>query len=231
MPVADPPRGSTTQLLTLWEEQSTASERLCADILRLEGFENVDPQSPLGGPDGGKDILCEKGGLRFVAACHFPHGKIAYACTRNKFREDLKLSLHHERDGFIFMTNQQLAPLQRAELEKEAANKKKRCLVFHREHLRVVLDSPNGYGVRLRHLNIPLSTEEQFAYFATANESTASAIGANTRAIERLTDRIERIGNAQMGLALKTTAVITRRGTCGCRDPSRLPPWRLTDCP
>jgi len=161
-----------------------------------------------GGPDGGKDILCEKRGLRYVAACHFPHGTIKYTSTRKKFRDDLALSLRHARDGFIFMTNQQLTPLQRAELEKEAAKQKKRCLVFHREHLRVVLDSPNGYGVRLRHLNIPLSTEEQFAYFATTNETTASAVAANTRAIERLTDRIERIGNAQMGLALKTTAVI-----------------------
>jgi hypothetical protein len=49
------PEISTSTVLRDWDKQSTASERLCAEILRLEGFENVDPQSPMGGTELEKD--------------------------------------------------------------------------------------------------------------------------------------------------------------------------------
>jgi hypothetical protein len=113
-------------VLREWDKQSTAAERLCADLLRLEGFEGVDPQSPIGGPDGGKDLLCEKGGVTFVAACYFPHEQLVFSASRNKFAADLGSSLKHKRDGFIFMTNQQLSPGERTELEKAAALEGKR---------------------------------------------------------------------------------------------------------
>jgi hypothetical protein len=65
---------STTILLTQWEKGSSDAERLCADLLRMESFQDVDPQHPLGGRDGGKDILCQKDGNTFVAAVYFPRG-------------------------------------------------------------------------------------------------------------------------------------------------------------
>ena len=45
-----------------WIDGSTKAERLAAEILLLSGFLSVDPQCPLGGPDGLKDTLCEKNG-------------------------------------------------------------------------------------------------------------------------------------------------------------------------
>jgi len=45
------PQISTTILLTNWEKGSGDAERLCADLLRIDAFEEVDPQHALGGPD------------------------------------------------------------------------------------------------------------------------------------------------------------------------------------
>ena len=50
----------TEYKLKLWREGQTNAERFAADLLLLDGFSSVSPQSPLGGPDGLKDVLCEK---------------------------------------------------------------------------------------------------------------------------------------------------------------------------
>jgi hypothetical protein len=39
-----------------WRYGNTQAERLCAAMLYLESFQDVDPQHPLGGPDGLKDV-------------------------------------------------------------------------------------------------------------------------------------------------------------------------------
>jgi fido (protein-threonine AMPylation protein) len=192
----------------MWDRQSAAAEKMAADILRLEGFLNVDPQSPMGGRDGGKDILCEKDGMRFVAACHFSNDDLNFAAVKKKFKSDLAAALCHKRDGFIFITNQQLTPGDRAKLEEVARLEGQRCLIHHREYLRVVLDSPSGYGLRLRHLGISLTPEEQSAFFAAADASTAAALRVHTLAIDRLTGEVARIAKAQMGLIVETMAVV-----------------------
>jgi fido (protein-threonine AMPylation protein) len=199
---------ATSNALRMWDSQSTAAERMCADILRLEGFQNVDPQSPLGGPDGGKDILCDKDGIDFIAACHFSNKDLSFTAIKKKFSADLKTALQRGRKGFIFMTNQLLTPGYRNKLEVLAGQKGQRCLIFHREYLRVVLDSPQGYGLRLRHLDLGLTPEEQSAFFATADASTAAALTVHTRAINRLTGQVTRIARAQLGFMVESFAVV-----------------------
>ena len=199
---------STTILLTNWEKGSGDAERLCADLLRLEAFEDVDPQHPLGGPDGGKDILCKKDGNTFVAAVHFPRERINFTATTGKFSNDLEASLKHKMSGFIFLTNQDLTVGERTDLEKIAAGKGKRCLIYHRERLRVTLDSPAGYGLRLRHLHVPMSNEEQAAFFAASGQSFTDALKAQTRAIDALARRIDRFGQQGQEFLLRTAAVV-----------------------
>ena len=199
---------STTILLSNWEKDSGDAERLCADLLRIETFENVDPQHPLGGPDGGKDILCSKEGNSFVAAVHFPRKPIAFSATKTKFTSDLKESLKHNRNGFIFLTNQELKVGERSTLEKMAAGKGKRCLIYHRERLRVMLDSPTGYGLRLRHLGAAMSNEEQAAFFAKSSQSFTEALNVQTRAIDSLGRRIDRFGQQGLSLISETAAVV-----------------------
>ena len=46
--------------LSFWRSGSTQAERLAASALRLSGYEEIDPQSPLGGPDGKKDSQTAK---------------------------------------------------------------------------------------------------------------------------------------------------------------------------
>ena len=66
-------RTMDTELKLLnWREGPTKAERLCANILCLEGFASVDPQCPLGGPDGKKDLLCTLNGWTYVGAVFFP---------------------------------------------------------------------------------------------------------------------------------------------------------------
>ncbi len=206
--MASPPTYSTALVLQNWEKQSTAAERLAADVLRLEGFSGIDPQSPLGGPDGGKDILCAKEGVEFVAACYFPTGDQDFGQVERKFGSDLGSAHKHERDGFIFITNQRLTPGERTTLELAASAAGKRCLIYHREYLRVVLDSPSGYGVRLKHLGIPLSTEEQFAYFATRDAGMSSALAEHTRAIETLVRQVDALGRRTGEMLAHSAAVI-----------------------
>lgn len=176
----------TTTILKTWDEQSTTAERLCGDILRLNGFDSIDPQQPRGGKDGGKDILCSKDGVTFVAACYFPHDPVTFAKIKRKFSEDLAASTKYGRDGFIFMTNQHLSPTERTVLEKLAGSANKRALIMHREYLRIALDSPQGYGIRFRHLRISMTPEEQFAYFSSTRDNMADAIAETARAIDRL---------------------------------------------
>ena len=71
--------------LSFWRDGSTKSERLAAAALKLSGYEEIDPQNPLGGPDGKKDIVCIKGGVRWVAAVFFPGGPKSFPAVKKKY--------------------------------------------------------------------------------------------------------------------------------------------------
>lgn len=174
----------------------------------MDAFGDVDPQHPLGGPDGGKDVLCTKEGNTFVAAIHFPCEPISFSATKKKFTADLTASLKHDRGGFIFLTNQNLTVGERSKLEKIAAGKGKRCLIYHCERLRVMLDSPAGYGLRLRHLNVPMSNEEQAAFFEASGQSVTEALKAQTQAIESLAQRIDRFRQQGQDFLVRSAAVV-----------------------
>lgn len=208
---------STAILLAQWEKGSVDAERLCADLLRLDDFEDVDPQHPRGGPDGGKDILCAKDGNTFVAAVHFARDPIKFGKTKEKFKSDLSASTKHNCDGFIFLTNQELNVGERSELERLAAAAAKRCLIYHRERLRVMLDSPQGYGLRLGHLGFAMSMEEQAAFFASSGQNLTKALKAQTRAIEELSRRVVQVGQKSIDFIAHSAAVVID----AVRDPDR----------
>jgi len=50
-------RIATETVLQDWRYGQVQAERLCAELLYLGGYQLVDPQCPLGGPDGLKDVL------------------------------------------------------------------------------------------------------------------------------------------------------------------------------
>lgn len=156
----------TEYKLLNWRGDSLNAERMCADILIMQDFESVDPQSPLGGPDGTKDILCQKSGWQYLAGVYFPPLPKTFNSIKKKFTDDYKGVKKNKVDGIIFMTNQKLTPTNKKNLKSIAKKDKKTCIIFDNESIRVLLDSGLGLPIRLNHLKIKLSKSDQIAFFS-----------------------------------------------------------------
>ena len=101
---------SDTELkLLFWRNGQPSSERLASTILSLSGYEDIDPQLPLGGPDGMKDILCIKGDRKWVGAIYFPLSPQRFPAIKKKFHSDLNGAAKYSRN-LVFITNQNLTP-------------------------------------------------------------------------------------------------------------------------
>jgi hypothetical protein len=157
---------STESELRDWRSGQTNAERMCAAILAIEGYTDIDPQAPLGGPDDKKDILARRAGHRFVVAVFFPHTHQNFASIKRKFAEDRRGVARHRSDGFVFMVNQPLTLGERQQLEDLGGPLDE---LYHLERLRHALDSPSGYGLRLEYLRRSMTVEEQIAFFSTLN--------------------------------------------------------------
>lgn len=149
-----------------WRGDSLNAERMCADILVMQDYESVDPQCPLGGPDGTKDLLCRKGGWSYVGAVYFAPIPKTFKSIKAKFIGDYKGVAKNKADGIIFMTNQKLTPSNKKALQNIADKDKAKCIIFDNEALRALLDSALGLPIRLQHLKIKLSEDEQLAFFS-----------------------------------------------------------------
>lgn len=152
---------NTFQILINWDKGRVFSERMAAKILAIEGYENVDPQSPIGGPDGKKDIICTKYGKKFVVGCYFPSSQKSFKDIESKFGDDIEGVKNHQADGFIFLTNQKITPTERINL---TSGHNFETTIYHGERVCGILDSPKGYGVRLEYLGVELSREEQISF-------------------------------------------------------------------
>jgi hypothetical protein len=137
---------NTYQILLHWDKGQAFAERMSAKILAIEEFNEIDPQSPGGGPDGTKDILCSKDGEDFLIGCYFPSGQKNISDIKAKFETDFKGVAKNNADGFIFITNQKITPTERAEL---IAGRNAETEIYHGERVLGILDGPKGYGVRL----------------------------------------------------------------------------------
>lgn len=186
--------------LSFWRDGSTKSERLAAALLTLSGYREIDPQSPLGGPDGKKDILCVKGGLTWVGAVYFAIGPKRFTDVKKKFNLDL-IGAPQGPEGFAFVTNQSLSPKQRSALEELAEDAGKRAEIFHLQRLVNLLDSASGYGARIRFLEIPMTPEEQLSWVDETNSQMARALSSNTGEVRALRASIERLGQGQAHVA------------------------------
>jgi len=151
---------NTYQVLVHWDKGQAFAERMAAKLLALEGYSEIDPQCPMGGPDGTKDILCTKDGKSFVVGCYFSSGQKDLKAITDKFSDDYKGLAKNKADGFIFVTNQKITPGERVDLISKHPSSE----VFHGERVCGALDSPKGYGVRLEYLGIELDKAEQISF-------------------------------------------------------------------
>lgn len=157
--------------LKLWRGGQASAERLAANVLHLDGFSSVDPQCPLGGPDGLKDVICEKNGWDYVGAAYFPGSEMKFKDIKDKFIHDLAGVEKNKVDGIVFVTNQPITPTERKLLVKTATDASAKAIIYHLERIRLLLDSPSGYGLRLEYLDIDMSREEQLSFFSQWNRS------------------------------------------------------------
>jgi hypothetical protein len=151
---------NTFQIMLNWDKGQPFAERMAAKILRIEGYTNLDPQCPTGGPDGTKDILCQKDGRKLVAGCYFPNGQKPISDISDKFSDDYKGVAKNHVDGFVFITNQKITPNERMGITSKFSSSE----ILHGERVVGVLDSPKGYGVRLEYLGIELTKAEQISF-------------------------------------------------------------------
>lgn len=142
----------TWHRLREWTNGQAPSERLAAQVLLDQGFESIDPSHPLGGPDGGKDAVCEKDGRRWVMAAYFSRGKKSFAAIQSKFLEDMAGARAQQAYGVAFVTNQELTLAQRESLTGSAAPLA--VDLYHLERLTLILDSPPMADVRKQFLGI-----------------------------------------------------------------------------
>jgi fido (protein-threonine AMPylation protein) len=189
---------NTIHVLTSWQSGSEQAERLCNTLLHIEGFEAIDPQCPLGGRDGLKDLVCKKDGKKWVAACFFPPTKQTVKEVIEKFEHDLGGVIKNKANGIVFFTNQPLTPGERTKFLQKA--KPHDAEVYHVERIRGILDSPKGYGARLEYLRIAMETEEQISFWSAFNSEVT----------EKLLRQEDRMGSIDKKLDLilaRTTAI------------------------
>lgn len=144
----------TWHRLQEWTNGQGQSERLAAQLLRFDGYEGIDPSHPLGGPDGGADILCTKDGRRCLAAVYFPRGQQTFTTIKSKFVSDLRKAEAQlpPVNRFLFVTNQELRLGERKELTDETESHE--VEILHLEWITVALDSPEMHSVRSQFLGI-----------------------------------------------------------------------------
>jgi hypothetical protein len=135
-----------------WTKGQTPSERLAAQVLLRDGYSNLDPSHPLGGPDGGRDAIANRGNERFAMAVYFPRGPQPFNTTKAKFQSDLASASKHEIQGLAFVTNQEITLGQREELR--GLSTLLAIDFFHLERITTLLDEPDMAAIRAQFLDI-----------------------------------------------------------------------------
>lgn len=131
------------------------SERMAALILDEEGYGNIDPAHPLGGPDGGADALIQRNGETWVMAVYFPRGQKGIQEISDKFVSDIEKARTKvpKPVGVAFVTNQELRLAEREQLRTLGGETD--VDLFHLERLTTILDRPGMASVREQFLGIP----------------------------------------------------------------------------
>jgi len=181
----------TETTLKDWRYGQTQAECLCAGILNVEGYQSIDPQCPLGGPDGLKDIVCYKDGNKFISAAFFPTSENSFGKIKTKFKDDFEGVKKNGAQGFIFIVNQKLSPSERDELKIIATDKEAVCEIYHLQRIQGILDSPKGYGLRIEYLRITMSTEEQYGFWAVWSNDFRDFFRKQQESMDSLSSRID----------------------------------------
>jgi hypothetical protein len=117
-----------------------------------DGYANLDPSHPLGGPDGKKDALAQKDGTKWVMAVYFPRSQQSFSGIKTKLLDDVPGVAAAGADGLAFVTNQELTLGERKDLRDAAAPVS--IELYHLERITAVLDRPAMAAARKQFLDI-----------------------------------------------------------------------------
>ncbi|MCU1250094.1 MAG: hypothetical protein JWQ49_3123 [Edaphobacter sp.] len=184
-------RPSTESVLREWRYGQPQAERLVGALMHLEGFKSVDPQHPLGGPDGTKDILATRNGRTWLGAAYFPTTEKTFTAIKKKFCDDFAGVEKHNASGFAFFVNHHLSISERDTLKAGAGQTE--VEIYHLERIRGTLDVPKGYGIRVEYLRILMTEEEQLAFWSGNKDD----FGSRLQAIETKLDLVLARTNTQ----------------------------------
>lgn len=157
-----------------WIGGQKRSERMAALILKQEGYSEVDPSHPLGGPDRGKDAIAIRNGKRWVMAVYFPREPKEFREIQEKFKSDMEGAKANNAHGIAFVTNQELTLGQRDTIRQDAGELE--VDLFHLERVASILNAPRCYGIRLEFLDIEMTKEEQLAFFHSEQMQTTQKL-------------------------------------------------------
>lgn len=175
-------------------------ERMCAQLLALmDGYSDIRPRRPQGGPDGGRDIEAIYSGVhKIFGAVGFKNdaddSAESKSWMRKKFNADLSSALDARPRlyGFVFFTNIDVTPAEEAELKQLGTSRGLSLVeVIGRENMRHYLDSPSGLSTRYQFLGITMSDEEQKAFFQIYGAKLENLILNRFGYIESRLERIE----------------------------------------
>ncbi len=175
----NPHMSAAEETIRNWRFGSVQAERLCAALLHLELYEDIDPQHPLGGPDGLKDVLCKRDGKLWVAAAFFPTTAPTFNQIKDKFVHDSVGMRANGATAIAFFVNQRLTIGERQELQSQVPQNE--VEVYHLERIRDLVDSPKGCGIRLEYLRIPMTEEEQWSFWSVMNSDIVRRLSENER--------------------------------------------------
>jgi hypothetical protein len=192
----------TENRLRDWRYGQVQAERLAAALLHIEGFRDVDPQHPLGGPHGLKDVLCKKDDLLWVAAAHFPPTRQSFPEIKTKFIHDLNGVSANGAQAFAFFVNQHLTAGERNDLTAQCSGLT--AEIYHLERMCGLLNAPKGCGIRLEYLRIPMTEAEQWVFWSNMNADVIRVLVENE---ERHDIRLSRLDN-KLDLILARTKAL-----------------------
>jgi hypothetical protein len=186
----------TWRRLLYWTKEQKASERLAASILENEKY-SVDPSHPLGGKDGGKDLICLRDGLKLIGAAYFPRGQQSFTDIKKKFNDDLQGVSKNDASGIIFVTNQELKLGERKELI--ILGGENIVELYHLERLVTILNSPSNYGIRYEYLDIEITKEELLAFHESRDRNYLERIEQVNLRLDGLLQQFEQTAKDSIG--------------------------------
>jgi hypothetical protein len=198
MPSATPT--TDERLRSHLDANQLARERLAVDLLAADRrFSGVKPRHPRGGPDGGVDIDATfEAQTATAAAVGFVNGATDSEDDKKQIKAKYKADARSAatrtpRPGmFVFFTNVNLTRGEKSALQTDcAAAGIAASEIFDRERMRVLLDSPDGLGIRYRYLQIPLSDAEQAAFFSRWGDDIQRIVGSRFSSVESSLARIQ----------------------------------------